>query len=148
MLTLSLTAGGKSNGNRNTRNGEKDKQSRRHDAREQRNADTAIAANGGASNSAGGDGGQEDSSQKRSWCLSGRAGEARLGLGQLRNDHVRKIELQAPLLLRGGEDGGGGGGGGYRSQLLLMKVADENSTNENCPKPLDQSTLTDCFRLL
>lgn len=46
--------------------------------------------------------------------------EARLGLDQFRNDHVQKVELQAPLLLSTGRDGGGGGSD--RSHLLLIKV--------------------------
>ncbi len=51
------------------------------------------------------------------WPPSGRVGEARLGLGQFRNDHVQKVELQAPLLLSGGC-----GHGNDRSRLLLVKV--------------------------
>lgn len=57
------------------------------------------------------------------WPASGWAGEAKLGLGQFRNDHVQKIELQAPLLLSGA--GAGGWGRQFeddRSPMLLVKV--------------------------
>lgn len=55
------------------------------------------------------------------WLATGWAGEAKLGLGQFKNDHVQKIELQAPLLLSGaGEQGRHRGGD--RSQMLLVKV--------------------------
>ncbi|CAM9862354.1 unnamed protein product, partial [Hapterophycus canaliculatus] len=116
LLTLSLTPSGKSNGCRKAQDGEKVKLNKGHDTGEQRNGNIAVVPNGGTSISAKVDGEQKDFSMQRSWLSSGRAGEAKLGLGQFRNDHVRKIELQVPLLLTGS------GGGGYLSQLLLIKV--------------------------
>eukprot|EP00752_Nemacystus_decipiens_P003390 g3137.t1 len=58
---------------------------------------------------------------KTPWLSSGRAGEAKLGLGQFRNDHVQKIELQAPMLLSGAGELGRKREG-QRSQMLLVKA--------------------------
>lgn len=68
------------------------------------------------------------------WLASGWAGEAKLGLGQFRNDHVQKIELQAPLLLSGGGSGGGSGRrrGDERSQMLLVKVHCSEMMDTGC----------------
>lgn len=63
---------------------------------------------------------------KQPGLASGWAGEAKLGLEQFRNDHVQKIELQAPLLLSGAACAGGGEWGRQReagrSHMLLVKV--------------------------
>ena len=70
------------------------------------------------------------------WPSPGRVGEARLGLGQFRNDHVQKVELQAPLLLScvGQEKN--------RSRMLLVKVRTERVSEGNikcttCLNPVD-----------
>eukprot|EP00903_Cladosiphon_okamuranus_P014535 g13482.t1 len=55
------------------------------------------------------------------WLASGWAGEAKLGLRQFRNDHVQKVELQAPLLLSGG-GGSGRQREDERTQMLLVKA--------------------------
>ncbi|CAB1107896.1 unnamed protein product [Ectocarpus sp. CCAP 1310/34] len=60
-------------------------------------------------------------SEEGPWSSSGRGGEARLGLDQFRNDHVQKVELQAPLLLYGSGKRGCDRDVN-RSQLLLVKA--------------------------
>lgn len=116
LLTLSVSpAGSRGNGGVG-KAGERGKTGDQHRNRAQHKGHAATTSDcGGAGSSPGGVGGSGESvGRDRSWMLSGRAGEARLGLGQFRNGHVRKIELQAPLLLSGS--------GGHRSQLLLVKV--------------------------